>query len=126
MASALLVALAMAGCGENPARDVPKANVESAKLPPDPAHAKPAPAPAAVSASPKPAEPAKDAVKDDAKDQPKAASAPAPAAGAVALAIDPATSKVEFIGSKKIGGRPATEASRRSTAPPSSSPASPS
>ena len=104
MATALLVALATAGCGENPAADVPKAAVGTPKLPPYPTDAKPIPD------VPKPAEPSKDGVKDAAKDQPKAASTEPTAATAtatapaVALAIDPATSKVEFVGSKKIGG----------------------
>ncbi len=91
--STLLVALALIGCGENPAASVPKAEVGAPKLPPYPtSDAKPAPAPAA---------PAKDADKE----KPKETSAAAPAASAdvVKLAIDPATSKVGFIGSKKIG-----------------------
>ena len=112
IAPALIIALALAGCGENPANDVPKAQVGAPKLPPYPTDPKTAPKPA-----PAPAEPAKDAEK--AKDQPKttdAAPAPAPvassataaatpaAAGVVHMPILPETSKIEFIGSKKIGG----------------------
>lgn len=99
MATALLVALAMAGCGENPAADVPKATVGSPKLPPYPSSETKA---APDAAAPKVAEPAKEAPA--AREEPKAAAAAPAAAPAVALAIDPATSKVEFIGSKKVGG----------------------
>ncbi len=75
---ALMVALAMVGCGEDAAKDVPKANVQAAK---------PIPADASNPAG----------ASTDAKDI-----VPAPAVGV--LAILPETSKIEFIGSKKIGG----------------------
>ena len=71
----LLVALALVGCGENAAENVPKAVVA----------------------------PAKDVKPSGAAD----ASLPAPttiAAPAGPLAITSATSKIEFIGSKKVGG----------------------
>jgi polyisoprenoid-binding protein YceI len=105
IAPALIVALALAGCGDDPAKDVPKAEVGSPKLPPYPndpksAAGKTSPAPAPAPA-PK-AEPAKDAEKP--KEATKtSATTPAPA-GAVGLAILPETSKIEFIGSGPMAG----------------------
>ncbi len=78
----LLVVLALAGCGEDPAASVPKADVA---------------APKPVAAEPKPA------AEVASPAEPKAKEA-APAPGAALLAIEPATSKIEFIGSKKVGG----------------------
>jgi polyisoprenoid-binding protein YceI len=91
----LTFALGLAGCGDNPAADVPKAGVGApAKLPPYPTDAKPAPAPDA-----KPA----DAPKSASAETPKPSAAPS-SIPAYPLAIEPTSSKVEFIGAKKIGG----------------------
>ena len=89
------------GCGDDPAKDVPKAEVGTPRLSPAPADAKPdaaAPAPAPA--------PAKDAEKpqEATKTSSSAPEAAPSAAGGTELAILPATSKIEFIGSKKIGG----------------------
>jgi polyisoprenoid-binding protein YceI len=79
----LLVVLALAGCGEDPAASVPKADVAAPK-PIAAVETKPA-TEAASPAEPK----AKEAAADP---------------GAALLAIEPATSKIAFIGSKKVGG----------------------
>ncbi len=78
----LFVVLALAGCGEDPAANVPKADVAAPK--PEAPAAKPAPEVASVA-------------------DPKTNEAPA-APGAAVLAIEPGTSKIDFIGSKKVGG----------------------
>jgi len=77
----LLAALALAGCGENAAENVPKAAV--------------APARPAESESPRPS------LVADAKAKPDGAVV---AATPGLLAIDTAASKLEFVGSKKVGG----------------------
>ncbi len=75
--AALLVALALAGCGENAAENVPKAVIAPAKpIAPNTIDAPATTAAPAVSATPVPAG---------------------------ALAITPVTSKIEFVGSKKVG-----------------------
>jgi polyisoprenoid-binding protein YceI len=81
--ASLFVALALAGCGDDPAANVPKADVAAPK--PAPGESKP------------PVEVA------DASKAPKEASA-TPAASATALVIEPGTSKIDFVGSKKVGG----------------------
>jgi polyisoprenoid-binding protein YceI len=100
-ASTLLFAFGLAGCGDDPAKDVPKAEVGTVKPSPSPVDAKPDKA----ASAPSPA-PAKDAEKpqEAAKTSAATPSPAAAAAGATELAILPATSKIEFIGSKKIGG----------------------
>lgn len=72
--------LVLIGCGDDPAANVPKATVAPAKDAPPPDSAAPAPV-AATATTPVPV--------------------PVPAG---ALAIKPATSKIEFVGGKKIGG----------------------
>jgi polyisoprenoid-binding protein YceI len=76
---ALMVSLTMAGCGEDAAKDVPKVTTEAPKPVP--------------SDSAKPVETKEGATP--------AVVAPA---SSTALVIAPATSKIEFIGSKKVGG----------------------
>lgn len=97
MAPALLIALAMVGCGENPAENVPKAEVSAPKS----AHATSTAAPVTTEAKSSAAGPAQAAEPTKAG---SATPSPAPTPGAVALAIEPGTSKIEFVGSKKIGG----------------------
>jgi polyisoprenoid-binding protein YceI len=84
----LLVVLALAGCGDDPAASVPKAEVAAPK-PEAPKSESPAP---------------KIAIEDhfEVAKAPKEVSAPA--SGATVLAIEPGTSKIDFIGSKKVGG----------------------
>jgi polyisoprenoid-binding protein YceI len=94
---ALLVALVMIGCGENPAKDVPKAAVTDAK--PIPPSSPKAGEIGGTTPTNRPADTGKPT------DPTKAVTAPpAPTAGITTLAITPAASKIEFIGSKTVGG----------------------
>jgi polyisoprenoid-binding protein YceI len=95
---ALLVALVMVGCGENPAKDVPKAAVADAK--PAPAES-PKAASGQIGGTMPPNTPVAGTTADAAK--PADPTKAAPAAVAV-LAITPTASKIEFIGSKTVGG----------------------
>ena len=85
-ALAPMVALMLAGCGEDAAKDVPKAVTEAAKPVP--------------SDTPKPAD-----ASVAAKEAPALTATLAPTApSANLLIISPTNSKIEFIGSKKVGG----------------------
>ncbi len=99
-AFALMFATMIVGCGEDPAKDVTKVTAEPPK--PVPAETKPAVADAKPApADTKPADQSK-AVSET----PVAVSAVAAAAPAGALVFSDANSKVEFVGSKKIGTDP--------------------
>jgi polyisoprenoid-binding protein YceI len=106
---ALLVALVMVGCGENPAKDVPKAAVSDPK-PLSPKSGQiggtsstmtpPASTPADAG---KPADPTNSA--DATKTSPAAPAGTEGFAAPVPLAITPTASKIEFIGSGTAPGK---------------------